>query len=141
MQPANGLRFLLAVFCLTSSVAWAEEEVEPTSETIYVPFKPAFVVNYGGPGSRLKFIKAEVSVRADNNDAAAAVRHHMPLIRNNLVMLFSAQTEADMAGQVGREALRQDALGEVREVVVAEQGAEGAEGIVDLYFTSFVLQN
>lgn len=103
---------------------------------IYIPLKPAFVVNYGGPG-RLKYIKADISLRLQNPQAANAVRHHMPYIRNNLMMLFSAQTEESIASQEGKEALRQEALQAVREVVKRE---DQVEGVVDLYFNAFLVQ-
>lgn len=110
---------------------------QPGSEVIYIPFKPPFVVNYGGVG-RLRYLKADVAVRLDNANAATSVRHHMPYLRNNLVMLFSAQTEESLSSQEGKEALRQEALREVREVLMAE---DQQAGVVDLYFNSLIVQN
>lgn len=107
---------------------------------IYLPLKPPFVVNYGGKG-RLKYLKAELSVRVKNSSAANAVRHHMPLIRNNLVLLFSSQNDADIDTQEGKELLRLDALEEIRGIIRAEDGAkEGETGVIDLYFNNFVIQ-
>lgn len=103
---------------------------------IYIPLKPSFVVNYGGPG-RLKYIKADISVRLQDGQAADSVRHHMPYIRNNLVMLFSAQTEESISSQEGKDALRKEALQEVREVLMNE---DQQEGVVDLYFNAFLIQ-
>src|SRR5690606_8703488 len=103
---------------------------------IYIPLKPPFVVNYGGAG-RLKFIKADLTVRLTDSDAANAVRHHMPYIRNNIVLLLSAQTDESITSQEGKEALRQEALREVRSIL---RGEEGRDGVVDLYFTAFVIQ-
>lgn len=106
---------------------------------VYVPLQPAFVVNYGGPAAgRLRYLKADIAVRLANNEAASALRHHMPYVRNNLVLLFSAQTDDSLASQEGREALRQEALREVREVLLRE---ERKEGVVDLYFNNFLVQN
>lgn len=138
--------WLWLLAAMLTAPAWAQDD-EPAAappgaagvEAIYVPFKPPFVVNYGGPG-RLKFIKAELVARAANPSAADAVRYHTPLIRNNLIMLFAAQTEADLASQEGREALRQAALEEVR-VVVETEGGVPREAVVDVYFNSLVVQN
>jgi flagellar FliL protein len=102
---------------------------------IYVPLKPAFVVNYGGPG-RLKYLKADISLRVGDAQSANSVRHHMPYIRNNLVMLFSAQTDESIGSQEGKEALRREALQEVRNVLLQE---EGHEDVVDLYFNEFLI--
>lgn len=108
----------------------------PNTGSIYLPFKPPLVVNYGGVG-RLKYIKADISVRLQDAKAANSVRHHMPYIRNNLVMLFSAQTEESISSQEGKDALRKEALQEVREVIMAE---DRQEGVIDLYFNSFLIQ-
>jgi len=111
-------------------------EHAPNAGAIYVPLKPPFVVNYGGPG-RLKYIKADLSVRLQDANAANSVRHHMPYIRNNLVMLFSAQTDESIASQEGKEALRREALEEVRNVLLQE---DQQEGVIDLYFNAFLIQ-
>lgn len=147
---------LFAVYLTAASSVWAEEEreVEATEEaaaaeeggaeaaqtektgSIYIPLKPAFVVNYGGAG-RLKYIKADISLRLQDSTAANSVRHHMPYIRNNLMMLFSAQTDESISSQDGKEALRQEALEAVREVIKKE---DQTEGVVDLYFNAFLIQ-
>lgn len=115
----------------------AEQEGVTPTPSIYLPIKPAFVVNYGGEG-RLKYIKTELSVRLSDSDAANSVRHHLPYIRHNLVMLFSAQTDEELSSQEGREMLRQNALTEIKKVVEQEDGS--AEGVVDLYFNTFIVQ-
>jgi flagellar FliL protein len=61
----------------------------------------------------------------------------MPFIRNNLVLLFSKQTDESLETQVGKENLRQAALDEVRKVLEQENGSSG---VLDLYFNNFILQ-
>ena len=119
-------------------------EVDTTVDTtgtplpaIYLPLKPAFVVNYGGKG-HLRYLKTEMSVRLATSDAANSVRHHLPFIRNNLVMLFARQTEETMNSQEGREKMRQDALAEIQKIVLEE---DGTEGVLDVYFNTFIVQN
>ncbi len=130
------LKILTALFVLLLSVvALAQEEVKD-EKAIYIPLKPPFVVNYGGVG-RLKYLKAEISVRVNSSDAANSVRHHLPYIRNNLVLLFSKQSDVDLDSQEGKEALRQQALAEILSIVETE---DGETGIVDLYFENFVVQ-
>lgn len=117
--------------------AEAGEEGEASGSAIYLPIKPAFVVNYGGPG-KLRYIKAEVAVRVDSSAAANAIRHHLPYIRNNLVMLFASQTDASVDSQAGKEALRQDALMEIRKIVLEEDGLEA--GVIDVFFNTLIVQ-
>lgn len=121
---------------LAGVVLAQEEEVKKDEKAIYIPLKPPFVVNYGGVG-RLKYLKAELSVRVNSSDAANSIRHHLPYIRNNLVLLFSKQSGADLESQAGKEALRQQALAEIIAIVETE---DGETGIVDLYFENFVVQ-
>lgn len=130
---------------VASPLALADSEARGAALTktrpIYLPLKPPFVVNYGGQG-RLKYLKAELSVRVKDSNAANSIRHHMPFIRNNLVLLFSKQRDEDIDTQEGKELLRQAALEEIRAIVLAEDGErdDGGSGIVDLYFNNFVIQ-
>ncbi len=112
-------------------------ESDKPMPAIYLPIKPAFVVNYGGEG-RLRYLKTEISVRLKNNETAGMVRHHLPLIRNNLVMLFAAQTDDDLQSQEGREMLRGKVLEQVK--LVLEQEGGDADGVVDAFFSTFVVQ-
>lgn len=149
---------LLILASVSAPVVWAEEAESEASvsvesadgevdadkgaegavaaKPIYIPLKPPFVVNYGGPG-RLKYLKTELSVRVDSAKAARALRHHMPLIRNSLVLLFSRQTDADLNTLEGKELLRQNALTEIR---VLLENEEGSSGVVDLYFNNLIIQ-
>lgn len=137
----QSLRWLVAclAFVLVLPV-WAQDEdteaATSSPSAIYIPLKPAFVVNYGGQG-RLKYIKAEMSVRVADSDAANTIRHHMPFIRNNLVLLLSSQTEDSIDTMEGKELLRQAALEEIRKILAAE---EEVDGVVDLYFDNFIVQ-
>lgn len=137
------IRSAFLCLCLLSMPLCAEDEpvegeegAAPVATAIYIPFKPAFVVNYGGQG-RLKYLKAEVSVRVQDTPSAEVVRHHMPLLRNSLVLLFSNQTDADLATQEGKEILRQSALERVNTLLEAE---EGESGVVDLFFSNLIIQ-
>lgn len=129
-------RCLLPALFFSPALLFAQDETAGAGGPIYIPIKPPFVVNYGGVG-RLKYLKAELSVRVEDGETAGAVRHHMPYIRNNLVLLFSRQTDETLNTQEGKEALRQAALDEVRVVLETENGNAG---VVDLYFENFIIQ-
>jgi flagellar FliL protein len=108
----------------------------PVKTAVYVPLQPPFVVNYGGKG-RLKYLRAELSVRVADSQLANSIRHHLPFIRNQLVLLFSRQTEETVNSVQGREELRNKALEAVKGVILEEDELEGVE---DLFFTNFVVQ-
>ncbi len=129
------------VLCLLTAFAWSQEEgdnVDPAvlDRPIYIPLKPAFVVNYGGQG-KLKYLKVEISLRVKDTVAGNAVRHHMPLIRHHLVMLLSKQRDEDIDTQAGKEFLRQTALAGIQELIQEENGEQG---VMDLFFNNFVIQ-
>ena len=107
------------------------------AEAIYVPLNPAFVVNFQDQNSRTKFLKAELNVVTFDEDVEEAITKHMPVIRNNLILLFSRQLYEDLIPHEGKEVLRAEALAEVQTVIESRTGQSGIE---DLFFTSFVMQ-
>jgi flagellar FliL protein len=113
------------------------EDAPIATETKYLHLEPAFVVNYGSTG-RMKYLRTEIALKVSGNDAAAAVSQHKPYIRNNLVMLLSAQEAETMNSSQGRESLRKVALDEVRALMVK---LEGSPLVDDLFFSNFVVQN
>ena len=103
---------------------------------IYHTLTPALVGNFG-TGPKLKYYKADVALRVTGADAEAKVTHHEPLIRNQLVMLFSQQTEENLATPDAKEKLRQEALKQVQQVLTDEEGVPLVE---DLLFNNLILQ-
>ncbi|RRJ82462.1 flagellar basal body-associated FliL family protein [Aestuariirhabdus litorea] len=133
MRYLSSLLLLLPLWLAAS--AWAEEEGSaPAKEPAqYITLKPSFVASLG----TRSYLKADVSLRARGDVAVKQIEHHMPLLRDGLVLLFSAQKFADVEGAEGREQLRQNALVVLQERLTAETGKPLVE---DLLFTSFVIQ-
>ncbi len=115
------------------SAASAQEE----SPSYYLDITPSFVTNYD-EGARLKYLKARVSLKLIE-ESAEVVMHHMPSIKNALVILFSSQAEENLTSTVGRETLRREALEEVRQVMAMLE-RQGNQLVEDLYFTDFIVQ-
>ncbi|UZE96522.1 flagellar basal body-associated FliL family protein [Alkalimarinus alittae] len=140
-QPMKALllAFSFIAFLMASghSVAEAEEGDAKKIDVQYVDLKPAFVANFGGATPKLKFVKTDMSVRTHSVEDAKLIRQHMPLIRNEVVLLLSAQTEDDISTMEGQEKLRLALLDKIKSVLKEETGSPTAE---DLLFTSFVLQ-
>jgi flagellar FliL protein len=72
-----------------------------------------------------------------DENVVEAVERHVPVIRNNLLILFSSQQLEAISTRKGKEALRQSALTEVRSVL--ESQGEPVE-VEEIYFTSLVVQ-
>lgn len=92
----------------------------------YIPLEPALIVNYGGPG-KARFIKAELSIRTETGEDAIEVTHHLPLIRDRLVSILSAQTEDAISTAEGKEYLRAYALAEINRALLKVEGHDPDE--------------
>jgi flagellar FliL protein len=74
---------------------------------------------------------------AHEQSAIDAVQKHMPVIRNNLMLLFSGQDYQVIRTREGKEALRARTLTEIQSILKQRTGKPGVEAV---YFTSFVMQ-
>lgn len=102
----------------------------------YYDFEQPFVVNFMDEG-QLRYLQITVSVMFMDPKTLEELKRHMPLIRNNLVMLFSNQSRDVIITREGKEKVRVDAEAEVKKVL-REQA--GKPMVKSLYFTSFVMQ-
>jgi len=69
------------------------------------------------------------------------VTHHMPAIRHRLIMLISNKSFDELNGEDRKEALREEMLLEIRNIIQAEQNRTHNPGRVEaVYFTGYVMQ-
>jgi flagellar protein FliL len=102
----------------------------------YLDLNPSFVINFPHQG-RQRFLQTNLTVMSRDVAALQAVQEHMPVIRHNLINLFSAQLILVFEDPSGIERLRTLATEEVKEVLLREIGREGIDEVL---FTTFVLQ-
>ena len=129
---------LMVLALMLPMAAMAEEAKEGAPKVSYISLTPPFVGNYaldGGP--KLRVYKADVALRVNSDAAAAAVKHHEPLIRNQLVALFTQQSLDNMSNVQAKEKLRQEALKQVQQVLENE---EGQPMVDDLLFNNLIVQ-
>ena len=105
-------------------------------ESIYFKFDPAFIVNFQA-GEELRFLQVELEVMAHDQAAISAVEQHMPVLRNNLIVLFSSQDFTTISTRVGKERIRAQVLSEIQKILREKIGNPGIE---EVYFTAFVMQ-
>lgn len=115
----------------------AKDDASMSRSSQYIQLKPAFTTNFGTKG-RIAYVKAEISLRVESPSAAASVSRHMPFIRNNIVLLLSAQERDNLQSTQAKEALRQSALADIQALMVT---LEDEPMVQDLLFTTFVVQN
>lgn len=103
---------------------------------LYINLAPEFVVNFRDKNNRPKFLKAELSVATKDPAVEEEIKHHMPAIRNSLILLLSRQIYDDLVPNEGKETLRAEALAAVQGVLESQTGKPGVD---DLFFGTFVM--
>ena len=133
------IALLLALSLPFSALANEEKKEEGENaapKVMYVGLTPALVGNYSS-GLKMKFYKADISLKVTGSEAEEKVKYHEPLIRNQLVQLFSQQTDESLGSMDAKEKLRQEALKQVQQVLEQEEGKPYVE---DLLFNNLILQ-
>ncbi len=93
-------------------------------------------MNFSGE-QRSGYLQVGVELMARDQAVLDAVKTHMPVVRNNLILLFGDQDYDTLDNRAGKEQLRAKAREAVNEVL----SNHGIEGQVEaVYFTSFILQ-
>ena len=114
-----------------------EGEAKPGKKVaIYEVLAPAFVVNFNVKG-RQRYMQVSVALMGRDKAELDALHEHMPVLRNNLVMLFSSQDFDALSTPVGKEMLRQQATASVQALAQKETGKMAVEQVL---FTNIVLQ-
>ncbi|MGN5519514.1 flagellar basal body-associated FliL family protein [Halopseudomonas sp. Lyrl_26] len=103
---------------------------------LYQPLDPAFTVNYAH-GGRQRYMQVSVVLMGRDPEAMAAAKEHSPLIRNQLVMLFSSADFEQLMTAEGKETLREQATLAVQSLMEQELGKPIIESVL---FTNLVLQ-
>ncbi len=109
----------------------------PGGPPLFVALEPPFVANFDGD-QQVRFLQITAQVMTHDQQTQELVKANDPLLRNDLLLLFSNQKAVDLQSHDGREALRAQALAAVRQV---SNKAGGQPDLVDaVLFTSFVMQ-
>lgn len=132
--------WILMLLALSMPVLANEEggEKDDPNKVAYVALTPPFVGNYaldGGP--KLHVYKADVALRVTGAEAQKLVKQNEPLIRNQLVALFTQQSLDNMSNVDAKEKLRQEALKQTQQVLTQETGKPVVD---DLLFNNFIAQ-
>lgn len=117
----------------------AEVEQEPEKEPeelVYYDMANAFTVNYP-KGSPARLLQIAISLSVEGESSIEDFKKHEPMIRNNILMLMSAQDAATLKGREGKEKLRSSMLGEINTVMQKMTKEKPAK---NLFFTAFVMQ-
>ena len=134
LLSAAGLTYALLSNGNDGQVASAAEPARLPA--LYQPLEPAFTVNYA-QGARQRYMQVNVVLMGRDPKAMSATVEHAPLIRNQLVMLFSSADFDQLMTAEGKEQLREQATLAVQTLMEQELGAPSIESVL---FTNLVLQ-
>lgn len=114
------------------------EEAAPTSQpALYTSLHPPLVVNFKDSAGDSHFMQVTMEVMARDQDVINAVREHVAVIRNNLILLYSGVIYDEITTRAGKEKMLADGLAEVQKVMTEQTGEAGVEAV---YFTALVIQ-
>ncbi len=130
-----------AVFFLLSGSSDEEELAEEAVEEIkqpavYLPLRPAFIVNYVD-GGRTRYLQAELSLLTRSPTAKGVVDQHDPLIRSNILSIMSSQDFEELRTVEGKQLMQQALLEHMQVFFETETGDPTIEAVL---FTSLVMQ-
>ncbi len=115
----------------------AEEEMMPEEkDAIYEDMHPAFTVNFNDD-SKKKFMQVYMVAKFYDMESRDQFKMHMPVVRNNLLMLMSGKNSDELASKEAKEMLRKEALSTAQSVM---QDIYGDNLVEDIYFTKLVMQ-
>jgi flagellar protein FliL len=109
----------------------------PAGPPLYFPLDPPFVANFQGD-QQVKFLQITAQIMTHDPKTVEELKASDPIIRNDLLLLFSNQKASDLETNAGKEKLRTDALAAVRNVLAANDGKP--EKVDAVLFTTFVMQ-
>ena len=115
--------------------AYAEEEAEKKKEPEmeYLEMKPKFTVNLA---ERRKYLMVNVQLLIEGEQSIEKVKKHMPLLRHELIMLYSGLSVDQLQTTEQREVLRKKTK---RRIIDALDKYENSDGFRDVFFTEFLV--
>jgi len=128
-----------------------ESEELVVKPTFYYDLQPAFVVNFEDK-TRAAYLQIEMQLMVYDKTVNDHITKHMPVIRNNILLILSSQKYEEVKSRQGKEKLQAEILAAVRAIVgpeMKEQLQEDSEteiaekdvpNVEQVYFTSFIMQ-
>ncbi len=111
------------------------EKIE-AKEVHYLKFEKEFVVNLED-NSKVNFMQVEIQIMAHSMEPLNLVEHHMPVIRNKLMLILSSQKYEEVNTREGKEKLREEIKEAIQEILHEESPNANIEAV---YFTSLIMQ-
>ncbi|HFQ92023.1 MAG TPA: flagellar basal body-associated FliL family protein [Chromatiales bacterium] len=102
----------------------------------YVELGDPLIVNFV-ENNQIRYLQVKMEVMTYDETMPDRIKEHLPLIRNNLLMMLSDLDYETISSFTGKQKIREEALAEVQSIMKDQLGDKVVE---ELYFTSFVMQ-
>ncbi len=108
----------------------------PANKPQFYKLRPVMVVNIPS-ADKTRFLQVDVELMVKNSSGVENIEAYAPIIRNDLIILFSTQRYEDLLTLEGKELLRKKALETVQKVMKQNTGDTTVDQVL---FTNFVSQ-
>lgn len=109
-----------------------DQPVRETRDPIYWPLDPKFTITYNAGG--LRYLQVDMEVMSYEQKGIDLLKANMPAVRNNVIMLLSAQEFESLTSLEGKEALRSSVLEAIQDTIGPQEKLE------EVFFTTFIMQ-
>ncbi|MFU8836928.1 MAG: flagellar basal body-associated protein FliL [Thiohalomonadaceae bacterium] len=116
-----------------------KDEAESSSVVVatphYLPLEN-MIVNFAQRGPA-RFLQVEMQLMAHDPALLKVAEQHMPVIRNDLLVLLGSTSYEAASSREGKEKLNHEILDAINRILREQSGQDGIQAV---YFTSFVMQ-
>ena len=132
-----------------------DKKIVAVKPSFYLSLEPAFVVNFEDQ-AHATYLQVEMQVMAHSKAVLDIVNANMPVVRNNILFILSAQKYEQVSTRAGKEQLQKTILEAIQKVVVDAAKAKHSgehkdkeekkgtaakvDNVQQVYFTSFIMQ-
>lgn len=131
-----GAMFLLKGGDKAEGEAGTEHAAADTVKVAHYLALDKLIVNFG-QGSPVRFMQVDLQLMSYDPEALKALTVHMPVVRNDILLLLGSQRYESVSTAEGKEALRVAVLEKVQQILDLHEKDKKVEAV---YFTEFVMQ-
>jgi len=114
-----------------------DDMIEPDLDNPKIFFKiPKFAVNLDSR-SKANYLQIEIYLEIESQDDIKDIEDYLPLIKNDLINLFSQKRYKDLYSSSGKDKAKDESLEIISNIMENEVGKNGVK---NLFFSSFVMQ-
>ena len=123
----------LSFFLVVNNVYAADDEAPTEPDIEYLEMSPKFTVNLD---RRNKYLVVKIQLMVEGKDYVEKVKKHLPVLRHELIMLYSGRSVAKLQTMEQREALRQETKKVITKALAEHSNSDGFR---DVFFTEFLV--